>query len=97
MTSKVFVRRFWPEEFSSAGDFGLGRNLWPKTPHLPEKNGEGWEGEGRVVNGFKYCLVKAMVIFPKFPMFSEVSRSSFPRFFEVVFRSDESASSPDGK
>ena len=29
--------------------------------------------------------------------FFEVSRSSFPRFSEVVFRSDESASSPDGK
>ena len=43
----VFVRRFRSEEFSSAGDFGLGRNLRylrPKTPHFSER---GREGMGR--------------------------------------------------
>ena len=47
-------QRLWPEEFSSAGDFGpgdfgLGRNLRylrPKTPHFPERGGGGSEGEG---------------------------------------------------
>ena len=40
----VFVRRFRPDEFSSAGDFGLGRNrryLMPKTPYFPEMGGRG--------------------------------------------------------
>ena len=55
----VFVRRFRPEEFSSTGDFGLGRNFRPKTPHFPERGGEGvgrgggGRGRGgRGVNGF---------------------------------------------
>ena len=57
----VFVgRRFRPEEFLSAGDFDLGRNLLylrPKTPHF-QRGREGVRRGGGGVNGFKYCLVK---------------------------------------
>ena len=53
----VFVRRFRPEEFSSGRNL---QNLLPKTPHFPERGGEGVGrggrakgGGGRVVNGPK--------------------------------------------
>ena len=46
----VFVQRFRPEEFSSSGDFGLGRNpryLRPKTSHFPVTVLDPMEVEGR--------------------------------------------------
>ena len=85
-----------PEEFSSGG-FGLRSfrrpviSVWADISDISDRNfrifqrraGRGGKRRGQVVNGFKYCLVKVMAIFPKF---SDVSRSSFPKFSEVFRR-----------
>ena len=67
----VFIRRFQPEEFSSAGDFGLRSfghlaiSTWAEISDISGRElrifqrGTGRGGKGRGgVNGFKYCLVK---------------------------------------